>query len=93
EEAAVRPGGPFVTDSGDAMLPLLHAGLGIARLPDFIVDAEIAAGRLEAILPDWAGPPIALHLVTPPGHLRPARVELLIDFLAERFRQLCAGRA
>jgi len=93
EEVAVRPNGRFTTDSGDAMLPLLHAGLGIARLPDFIVDAEIAAGRIEAILVDWAAPPVALHLVTPPSALRPARVELLIDFLAERFRQLCAARA
>ena len=93
EDVAVRPNGRFTTDSGDAMLPLLRAGLGIARLPDFIVDAEIAAGRLEAILSDWAAPPVALHLVTPPSALRPARVELLIDFLAERFRQLCAARA
>ena len=92
EEAAVRPAGRFITDSGDATLPLLHAGLGIARLPDFIVDAEIAAGRLEAILDDWSAPPIALHLVTPPGALRPARVDKLIDFLAERFRRLCAAR-
>ncbi|QDZ06771.1 LysR family transcriptional regulator [Sphingomonas panacisoli] len=92
-EVAVRPNGRFTTDSGDAMLPLLHAGLGIARLPDFIVDTEIAAGRLEAILTEWTGPATALHLVTPPSPLRPVRVELLIDFLAERFRQLCASRA
>jgi DNA-binding transcriptional LysR family regulator len=90
EEVAVRPNGRFTSDNGDANLPLLHAGLGIARLPDFIVDEEIAAGRLEAILTEWKGPPIALHLVTPPSSLRPARVELLIEFLAARFRELCA---
>jgi DNA-binding transcriptional LysR family regulator len=93
EDVTVRPNGRFTTDSGDATLPLLHAGLGIARLPDFIVDAEIAAGRLEAILEDWSVSPVALHLVTPPSPLRPARVEALIAFLAERFRQLCASRA
>jgi DNA-binding transcriptional LysR family regulator len=93
EEVTVRPNGRFITDSGDATLPLLHAGLGIARLPDFIVDSEIAAGRLEVILADWSFSPVALHLVTPPSPLRPARVEALIDFLAERFRQLCASRA
>ncbi|THD37209.1 MAG: LysR family transcriptional regulator [Sphingomonas sp.] len=93
EEVAVRPNGRFTTDSGDAMLPLLRAGLGIARLPDFIVDAEIKAGRLAVLLADWTIQPTALHLVTPPSALRPVRVELLIEFLAERFRQLCAGRA
>ena len=92
EEVAVRPNGRFITDSGDAMLPLLRAGLGIARLPDFIVDAEIASGRLEAILSEWSGGPIGLHLVTPPSALRPARVELLIEFLAGRFKELCSSK-
>jgi DNA-binding transcriptional LysR family regulator len=88
EEAAVRPTGPLATNSGDAMLPALRAGLGIARLPGFIVDADLKAGTIEAILTDWATPSIALHLMTPPGTLRPARVELLIDFLASRFRAI-----
>jgi DNA-binding transcriptional LysR family regulator len=88
EEAAVRPTGPLATNSGDAMLPALRAGLGIARLPDFIVGADLEAGTLEAILTDWAPPPIALHLLTPPSPLRPARVNVLINFLAERFRAI-----
>ena len=89
----MRPDSRFTTDNGDATLPLLHAGLGIARLPDFIVDGEIASGRLEAVLKDWSSPEVALHLVTPPSRLRPARVELLIEFLADRFRLLCGARA
>jgi len=88
EEAAVRPRGPLTTDNGDAMLPALCAGLGIARLPDFIVDPEIADGRLVEILPDWSGRATALHLMTPPSPLRPARVEAVIAFLSERFRDL-----
>lgn len=93
EVAVVRPAGPLVTDNGDAMLPALCAGLGIALLPGFIVDREIAQGRLTALLADWAGDPLALHLVTPPGTLRPARVEALIAFLAARFRNLCEREA
>jgi DNA-binding transcriptional LysR family regulator len=86
EEAAVRPNGRFSGDSGDAAMVMLLAGLGVARLPDFIVDQEIRAGRVEAILTEWSAPPVALHLLTPPGTLRPARVESLIAFLVERFR-------
>lgn len=89
EEAAVRPTGPLTTDNGDAMMPALLAGLGIARLPDFIIDRELADGRLVEILADWSPMNVALHLLTPPSTLRPARVELVIDFLSQRFRNLC----
>ncbi|UZK71119.1 LysR family transcriptional regulator [Sphingomonas sp. S1-29] len=91
EVAAIRPSGPLAADSGDAMLPALRAGLGIARLPDFIVDDDLAAGSLVTILPEWAGQPIGLHLLTPPGARRPARVETLIAFFADRFRNLAAN--
>lgn len=88
-EAAVRPHGPLSSNSGDALLPALRAGLGIALLPDFIVGPDLAAGTLEAVLAEWHGPPIALHLMTPPSQLRPARVEALMEFLTERLRNLC----
>lgn len=84
EEVAIKPSGPLRASSGEAMLPTLRAGLGITVLPDFIVGPDLADGTLEAVLADWAPPPIALHLVTPPNPLRPARVEALIAFLVER---------
>jgi DNA-binding transcriptional LysR family regulator len=92
EEVAVRPAGPLAINNGEAMLPALRAGLGVARLPDFLVDEDIAAGRLEPVLADWTGSAVALHLLTPPSPLRPARVEALIEFLSERFRRSCNAR-
>ena len=89
EEAAVRVDGPIRTDNGDAILPALRAGLGVAILPGFIIDEELAAGRLEAVLTDWSTGSAALHLITPPGTLRPARVEALIEFLTDRLRKSC----
>ena len=93
EEASVRVEGPIRTDNGEAMLPALRAGLGVAVLPGFIVDDDLAAGTLEAILPDWSAGAAALHLLTPPGTLRPARVEALIDFLTESLRKSCGERS
>ena len=83
-EAVVRLSGPLRVNNGEAMLPALCAGLGIGTLPDFICEKEIAAGRLKPILSDWRTPPIAIHIVTPPGSFRPRRVTALIDFLAEK---------
>ncbi len=92
EEVSIRPTGPLSTNNGEAMLPSLTAGLGVARLPDFLVDAAIADGTLEPVLADWTGSGIALHLLTPPSPLRPARVEALIEFLSARFRNSCNAR-
>lgn len=84
-DVSVKPGGPLRANSGEAMLPALRAGLGITVLPDFIVGPDLASGVLEEVLTGWAAPAIALHLVTPPNPLRPARVEALIAFLVTRF--------
>ena len=35
----------------------------------------------------WTTSPAALHVVTPPGALRPARVTALIEFLTRHFRE------
>jgi DNA-binding transcriptional LysR family regulator len=92
EEASIRVEGPMRTDNGEAILPGLRAGLGVAVLPGFIVDEDLAAGTLEAVLPEWSAGSSALHLLTPPGTLRPARVEVLMDFLTETLRRTCGER-
>jgi DNA-binding transcriptional LysR family regulator len=83
EVASVRPRGALRANNGEALLPSLLAGLGIALLPDFIVKKALADKALEVVLPEWSAPAAALHWVTPPGRLKPARVEALQRFLAE----------
>lgn len=85
-EVSVKAEGPLSANSGDALMPVLLAGLGITRLPGFILGAALTDGRLVEILPEWRPAPTALHLMTPPSALRPARVEALIAFLADRLR-------
>src|SRR5258706_377222 len=58
------------------------------HLSDAMVDLigeAIAAGEVEVILKDWKQTEGSVHLVTPPGGPRPARVEVLADFLAKHF--------
>jgi len=85
EQASVRPGGPLRVNNGEAVMPALVAGLGIADLPELIVGDAIASGEIEVILKGWKQPEGAVHLVTPPGGPRPARVEVLAEFLTKKF--------
>jgi DNA-binding transcriptional LysR family regulator len=85
EQASVRPGGQLRVNNGEAVIPALLAGLGIADLPEFIVGDAIRSGELEVILKGWKQPEGAVHLVTPPGGPRPARVEVLADYLTKHF--------
>src|ERR1700740_3535690 len=73
EQASVRPGGVLRANNGEAVMPSLVAGLGIADLPEFILGDAIASGAVEVILKGWKQPEGALHWVTPPGGPRPAR--------------------
>ena len=85
-DVSVRIQGPLTANSGEAILPALIAGLGIARLPEFIIGPHLESGALVTILDNWAPAPIGLHLLTPPSPLRPARVEALIAFLSARLK-------
>ena len=85
EQASVRPAGPLRVNNGEALMPALLAGLGIADLPDFIVGDAVASGAVEVILQGWKQTEGSVHLLTPPGGPRPARVEVLADFLARHF--------
>lgn len=87
-EATIQPRGPLITNNGEAMLPALVAGHGMALLPEFILRKDLEAGRLAHVLPEWSGPPIALHLVMPSSGPRPARVSAVIDFFSRRFTTL-----
>ncbi|CAN5330250.1 LysR family transcriptional regulator [soil metagenome] len=83
EVAVIKPAGRLRANNAEAVLPALFTGHGIAIVPDFIIDSAIASGQVVPILPGWSTPTVALHLVTPPGRLRPRRVEALLEFLTK----------
>ena len=82
-EVVVQPAGQLRANNAEALAPALRAGLGVALQPHFMIWDDLEAGRLERVLPGWSPPPIALHVVTPPGDPRPARVTALIAYLGQ----------
>lgn len=72
-------------NNAEALTPALLAGQGVALQPAFLVWQELQSGALETVMEDWQVDPIALHILTPPGRNRPARVQALIEHLAQSF--------
>lgn len=81
---AIGVAGRLHCNNANVFSAMLLAGQGISLQPEFNVWREIQSGVLETALEDWAAPPIALNIVTPPSKLRPSRVNVLIDFLVAR---------
>ncbi|MET3660674.1 LysR family transcriptional regulator [Aquamicrobium ahrensii] len=75
-----KASGAFSANNGDILAQLAVNGEGIALLPRFIVDEDIAAGRLAPVLPDWSAPQIWLTLYYPPYERLPLRVATFSDF-------------
>jgi DNA-binding transcriptional LysR family regulator len=83
---AVPVRGTMIVNNGDALRDAAVAGLGLIHQPTFILGDDIRAGRLVPLALDHPLPRGAAHAVYAGGRQPPAKVRLLIDFLAQRWR-------
>jgi DNA-binding transcriptional LysR family regulator len=75
-------------DHGLAAREALIAGRGIAPTHIWLIDDALADGRVLAILPGYAPPPVPLNMLIVPERAGIARVRLLVDFLAKEIAGL-----
>jgi DNA-binding transcriptional LysR family regulator len=81
----VHPQGRFKADNGPALVAGALAGLGIAALPDFLIEEHLATGALVPLLVDYPMPEAGLYVVRPPGSHPPRKVWALMEIMVERF--------
>ena len=60
-------------------------GLGIARLPHYLVVDALCAGELVELLPEWQLPAMPVSLVYPSREHLPQRARVFRDFVVEWF--------
>ncbi len=83
----LKPGGPLDCSDGQVLHDWCLAGYGIAWRSTWEVEAEIAAGRLVAVLQDYDAPANGIFAVFPQRKHLPLRVRLWIDFLKHSYGQ------
>lgn len=79
----VRPQGTFKADNGTALLAAALAGIGIARLPDWVTHEHLASGALVAIMTDYPPPPAGAYVVRPPCQHPARKIRVLTELLLE----------
>jgi DNA-binding transcriptional LysR family regulator len=72
-------------DNGAALAAAAVAGLGIAALPDFLTEKELASGALVALMNSYPLPEAGIFILRPPGHHPARKVRVLTELLIEHF--------
>ncbi|NWB29208.1 LysR family transcriptional regulator [Pseudomonas gingeri] len=95
ETQRVTVTGPLHANNGDLLAQAAEAGMGIALLPDFIVEDALAAGRLVPVLCEWQAPPISINAVYASARRVPQKTRAFIDFLVQALavKEHAAGSA
>ena len=81
----IEVGGGAHANNGAMLAALAVAGAGITQAPDFIVAPDVRAGRLVALLADYASPAIPINAVYPSRRHLSAKVRAFVDYLVARF--------
>lgn len=74
----------IAASNGEVLIEAAVRGMGITCHPDFIVDDDIAGGRVEQVLAGYALPELGIYAVLPSNRHIPQRVRVLMEFLGER---------
>ncbi|HET8597183.1 MAG TPA: LysR family transcriptional regulator [Castellaniella sp.] len=76
----------YSVSSSLAIRDALRAGLGVSLIPQPYVEDDLAQGRLEAALEDWATGDVTHYAVYPTRqHLAP-KIQVFVDFLVRQFQ-------
>jgi DNA-binding transcriptional LysR family regulator len=75
----------LVSNSGEVLRRAACDGMGVTLLPEWLVEADLAAGRLQPCLAQHAAHPIGydaeIFVVWRRGAFVPAKVEAFVDYL------------
>lgn len=80
EETALELNSPFSVNDSNALLNCVLSGGGIAMLPKYMINDDLAQGRLKTVLTDWTLPVYTLYALYLSRHRLPLAVRSLLDF-------------
>lgn len=84
--------GSLLANNGETVRRMTLAGVGLGRMGDYHVRADLAAGRLVEVLADVVEPDEEeMHAVFLGGQRMPQRVRVFLDFVVPRLQEFLEG--
>ena len=80
---SVKPEPQVFANDAQALYRLARAGAGLAIVPDFLADADLASGLMQNVLPDWELNAIEVFADWPANAPKHGLVHLLLDALTQ----------
>jgi DNA-binding transcriptional LysR family regulator len=88
-DETVRVSGSVRANNSEVLREAAIGGMGLIMMPSWLVSADIEAGRLHVVLPEWepsmSGAGGAIYAVYQPNRRSSKKVRAFVDFLIERF--------
>ncbi|MEX3947643.1 LysR family transcriptional regulator [Paraburkholderia sp. EG287B] len=73
----------MISEGVTSMREAARMGLGVAVLPEWLIEEDLISGRLVRVLPKWQAKPLAAQIVYPVQRRLPLRVQAFIEFASE----------
>src|ERR1700689_3860087 len=85
-QKSITVDGPLCTNNVVIIRDAVRAGVGVAWLPDYVIDRELRDGRLVRVLQEATLPPIRVFGIMPKQARQTATVRAVMDILGTALR-------
>jgi DNA-binding transcriptional LysR family regulator len=73
----------MISEGVTSLREATRMALGVAVLPEWLIEDDLVSGRLIRVLPKWQARDLPAHVVYPAQRRLPARVRTFIDFAVD----------
>lgn len=80
---ALKPASRISVNDAHALYQFARAGAGLAFIPDFLAEDDVAAGVMDYVLPDWQVEDIGIYAVWPQNAPKHGLTKYLVDHLVD----------
>ena len=83
----------LVVSTAEAAADAAAGGIGLTRMLDYQVAAQLRAGKLKLVLESYRAPPKPVHLIYEAGRHLPLKIRTFLDYAGPRLKRLIAATA